>query len=233
MNVMIVSSLIQGLTVLASEYIRHKPSQSSPVTASNMEKLILEDIPQAEAEKIPEMIPQMYRDNDKVIIVEESPIISKDKGNKATAIATGCIPCSLGHVGTCTGLMKEAIRFAKSPEGVGSIEVIDRVNMCLDELNSMERVDMRPEMIRQLPEWEHELAQDVLDTSRALRHKLENVENFDKLEEIAATLETKRKQIGRDWFKAKLANLTDADKAAVTTKIVEKINEMQEQTPEE
>jgi len=76
---------------------------------------------------------------------------------KASEIATGCVPCAIGHFGTCSGLLNEAMRFAKS-EGIESSEVIDRVNMCLDELNSMERVDLRPEMIAELPEWEKELA---------------------------------------------------------------------------
>lgn len=149
---------------------------------------------------------------------------SEPAPGKAASIVSGCIPCSLGHVGTCSGLMKEAVRFANTPEGVGSPEVIDRVNMCLDELNTMERVDMSPSMIQQLSPWEKALAHDVLAASRATRHELEDVSNLERLEEIAANTENKRKEIGRKWFQQKLANLSDQDKANIQQRIIEKLN---------
>jgi len=124
---------------------------------------------------------------------------------KTKTIATACIPCAIGHYGTCSGLLNEAMRFAKK-EGIASGEVIDRMNMCLDDLNTMERVDLRPEKIADLPEWEKKLANKALNDSRSLRHGLESLGNVDDLEKLAARTQTTRNDIGREWFQQKLGS---------------------------
>ena len=136
--------------------------------------------------------------------IEESPDTLSEK---ATSIPAGCVPCSIGHLGTCTGLLNEAMRFAHK-DGIQSEEVIDRVNMCLDELNALERVDLRPEMIHHLPEWEKTLAEQALTLSRSLRHDLEGLSNISSLEEISANTQTKRKEIGRTWFTKRISLLS-------------------------
>ena len=136
--------------------------------------------------------------------IEESPDALSEK---ASSIPGGCVPCSIGHLGTCTGLLNEAMRFAHK-DGIQSEEVIDRVNMCLDELNALERVDLRPEMIHNLPEWEKTLAEQALTLSRSLRHDLEGLSNVSSLEEISANTQTKRKEIGRTWFTKRLSLLS-------------------------
>lgn len=147
--------------------------------------------------------------SDSKITLEESPPSSPEQTQeqlteKATSIEAGCVPCALGHLSTCSGLLNEAMRFAKK-DGVGSGEVIDRMNMCLDELNAMERVDLRPEMITSLPKWEKSLANSVLTESRQMRHQLEGISSTEDLERVAGNTQTVRRQIGRDWFQEKLA----------------------------
>ncbi len=248
MNVTIIASLISAGTAIASEYLRHRPTKVEIPSNERLYELIggrdkqpaitigetdLQgdhiDIRVAQSMPGPKTTVSVM-DNPKPVSQEviEVPPVSEPKPaeNKATSIATGCIPCSLGHVGTCSGLLKESVRFASGPDGVASPEVIDRVNMCLDELNSMERVDMSPSMIQQLPQWEKDLAHDVLAASRSTRHELENVTNFDRLEEIAAATDNKRKEIGRKWFQAKLANLTPEDKVNIQQRIIDKLNDM-------
>lgn len=132
----------------------------------------------------------------------ESPVKIEQKTEN---IATACIPCAIGHYGTCSGLLNEAMRFAQK-DGVSSGEVIDRMNMCLDELNAMERVDLRPERIADLPEWENKLANKALNNSRSLRHGLESLGNAGDLEKLAARTQTTRNDIGREWFKQKLGS---------------------------
>jgi hypothetical protein len=107
--------------------------------------------------------------------------------------------CAIGHLGTCSGLLNEAMRFARK-DGVSSEEVIDRVNMCLDELNAMERVDLRPELIINLVPSQKELADTVLVHSRNTRHALENLGDTDHLEKTAGELQRVRQQVGRAWF---------------------------------
>lgn len=145
-------------------------------------------------------------------------LIQKTHTQKATAIATGCIPCSLGHIGTCTGLLNEAMRFARK-DGVGADEVIERVNMCLDELNALERVDLRPEMIQELPPWEKDLAEQALALSRSLRHDLEGISDVDTLEIVAAHTQTSRQEIGRVWFKERLSRMTPEQQVQLKTEL--------------
>jgi|GEM_PF-1189425 len=156
------------------------------------------------------------------VIVEES---------KATAIATGCIPCAIGHVGTCSGLINEAVRFAHS-DGMVSNEVIDRVGICLDELNGMEREDLRPAMIINLPPWEKEMAQRVLAASRQIRHRLEAMASVESLEEAAAASETVRLDVWRDWIKKKMNSLTPEEQERVAERLRDKLLELAEEEEE-
>jgi hypothetical protein len=143
--------------------------------------------------------------------------------NKATSIKTGCIPCSLGHLGSCSGVLNEAMRFART-DGIESGEVIDRVNICLDELNSLERVDLRPEMTSHLPSWEKDLADRVLQGSRATRHKLESLSSIGDLELLAGDTQSLRNEVGRDWFRHRLSNLTPEQKSKLTSNVVDKMS---------
>ena len=163
--------------------------------------------------------------------MEDDEVTKSPEVNEATAIPTGCIPCSLGHVGTCSGLLNEATRFARGPNGVQAPEVLDRVNMCLDELNALEREDLRPAKVTKLSGWERDLAEKVLNTSRTTRHKLEDVSNINPrgLEEIAASTQNMRQEIGREWFRNKLANLTPDDQKRITEKVMEKLTTMRDQ----
>lgn len=140
-------------------------------------------------------------------------------------IATGCVPCALGHLGTCTGLLNEAMRFARS-DGLDSTEVITRANMCLDELNAMERVDLRPEMIANLPDWEKKIANKALDQSRATRHGLEGLSSIDGLEKAAADMQSARQEIGVSWFKQKIPHMTPSERADLKKHAEEHINEI-------
>jgi hypothetical protein len=146
-----------------------------------------------------------------------TPLISE----KATTAATGCVPCSIGHLGTCSGLLNEAMRFARN-DGVGSDEVIKRVNICLDELNALERVDLRPELIHGLPDWEKTLAEQALELSRAVRHGLESLSTIPELEGIAAKTQGTRQEIGKNWFRERLRRMTPEQRQQVEQKLQEK-----------
>jgi len=129
--------------------------------------------------------------------------------------------CSIGHIGTCSGLLNEAMRFARK-DGVESGEVIERVNMCLDELNALERVDLRPEMIHGLPDWEKPLAEKALNLSRTLRHDLEQLPSISILEGIAANTQATRQEIGKDWFRERLSRMTPEQRKSVERELRER-----------
>jgi hypothetical protein len=96
----------------------------------------------------------------------------------------------------------------------------------MDELNAMERIDLRPENLVQLSGWEKELAEKALSESRQIRHNLEGLKNVDNLEQVAAKTQTSRKAIGRAWFEKKLSSMPEADKEEVKRRVIAKIEEM-------
>jgi len=120
-------------------------------------------------------------------------------------IAMACVPCAVGHFSTSAGLLKEAVRF--KGEGITSNEVLDRIAMALEEQNTLERVDLRPEEIQSLPPWERALAEEALLQSRQLRHNLENLQNIGQLDRAAADSEGVYKKLFREWFKQCFAHL--------------------------
>jgi len=178
-----------------------------------------------------------YRPRKHAVLVEEPKIAQEieeteemllettTKEGKSESIEAGCVPCAIGHFGTCSGLLNEAMRFAKK-DGVESSEVIDRVNMCLDELNAMERVDLRPELIADLPRWEKDLANTALTDSRKTRHSLESLATVEDLERVAASTQTARNEVGRGWFKERLARMPKEEKEKLAEKAIEKLEEV-------
>lgn len=192
MDAQIVAIIIQEGGRIVSEYLRSQPHQSKTIHLTKVE--------------------------------EVAPISPTElqKPLKASEVATGCVPCSIGHLGTCSGLLNEAVRFANK-DGMDSNEVIDRVNMCLDELNTMERVDLRPELITQLPDWEKELAHKALQASRGTRHQLESLKTTGDLEIVAAATQTIRSEVGRAWFKEKLRGMSPEDKEEINKRMMQKL----------
>jgi hypothetical protein len=236
-NPQIVAVIIQEGSRIASEMLRARgPSKlkSEPVdleqfvmdTPNRFPSLQTKPTISIVAEQPAEQSPStaVININTETSIVK-SPQVEVADG-KAKDIATGCVPCAMGHFGTCSGILNESIRFAKGADGMASPEVIDRVNMCLDELNAMERVDLRPEMTVQLEGWQKELADKALAESRSIRHTLEGIHSYEDLEKVAARTQTSRKAIGREWFKNALPNMSPEDKEEVKRRVLAKIEAM-------
>lgn len=220
----ILAVVIQEGTRLASEYIKIKQ-----LSKYNKERL-QEPLAPVQYPEMPRLQPSPSRElmlsSSSQTLSEEQPdeeISQPTEGNelkeKATGIKGGCIPCSMGHFATCSGLLNEAMRFAQK-EGINE-ETIDRTGMCLSELNAMERVDLRPEMIVNLPDWEKDLVKKTLNHSRGLRHELEDASTLsvDKLESLAAQTQSFYRNMNREYFNKKL----DSD-PAVTPELKAKIN---------
>jgi len=92
-------------------------------------------------------------------------------------------------------------------EGITSNEILDRIAKALEEQNTLERVDLTPEMIQSSPPWERELAEEALLESRSLRHRLENLSSIEQLGQTAADSATTYKKLFREWFKQRFAHL--------------------------
>ena len=91
-------------------------------------------------------------------------------------VAVSCVGCAIGHLATVAGLLNEAVRFV--PDGMDSIHIVTNLNYCLNELNAMERVDLQPAKVMELPEWEQGLAAKATAASREARHLIEFRHHF-------------------------------------------------------
>ena len=120
-------------------------------------------------------------------------------------VATACVPCALGHFSTSTGLLNEAVRFKK--EGITSNEILDRRAKVLEEQNTLERGDLTTEKIINLPDWERDLAEEALQQSRSLRHRLETIKSIEDLEAAAADTEGYYRELNREWWKRRFAKI--------------------------
>lgn len=117
-------------------------------------------------------------------------------------VARACLPCAVGHFSTSARLLNEAIRFKK--DGLTSPQVLDDIAAALGEQNALERIDLTPEKMRMLPEWEKQMAEVALEKSRELRHKLESVKDIKELEVLAADTEEFYKKLNREWTSKRL-----------------------------
>ena len=144
------------------------------------------------------------------------------EGPVATSIKRGCIPCSTGHLTTCAGSLNEAVRFART-EGIASDQVLDDTNACLTELNAMERIDMSPERIAELPPWEKELALEVLALSKETRYGLEGMSTPEDLEKVTVNLQPRQREILKKWFRYKLGSMSPQDQRKLVEEALAKV----------
>lgn len=140
----------------------------------------------------------------------ETEIATIPPSTEGQDIATACVPCALGHFSRSAGALNEAVRFKN--EGMTSNEILDRLACVLEEQNTLERFDLTPEKLQRTPEWEREIAEEALQRSRQLRHKLEGIETVEQLEQAAAETATYYKKMNRQWYRGRFRHL-GADKA--------------------
>ena len=117
-------------------------------------------------------------------------------------VASACVPCAVGHFATSARVLNEAVRFKK--EGLTSSQILDDIAVVLGEQNACERIDLTPEKIETLPDWEKEMAGVALEKSRELRHRLEGIQSVDELDELAAGTEKFYKWLNREWLSKRL-----------------------------
>jgi len=170
------------------------------------------DSPTREAQEPPTTAPQTASRAPE----SEEPIITTRNGED---IATACLPCSVGHFSACAGLLNEAARFKK--EGLTSNQVMDDVGKCIMELNALERVDLTPEKIQTTKGWERPIAEEALQQSRNLRHRLESVENMEELEQIAADTQRYYTQLNRQWYRGRFSFLGEGKTEAISRRVGE------------
>ena len=132
-------------------------------------------------------------------------------------VATACVPCALGHFSRSAGALNEAMRF--KDEGITSNEVLDRIASVLEEQNTLERFDLTPEKLQRTPEWERKIAEEALQESRRLRHRLEGITGIEELEQAAADTAGYYRKMNRDWYRGRFAHLGKEKAEAIESRI--------------
>jgi len=139
--------------------------------------------------------------------------------DKQEDIATGCLPCALGHFSMSSGALSEAVRFKS--KGIASNEILDRIAIALEQQNILEREDLSPEKIQHLPEWQRSVADEALSQSQQLRHKLEGIQGIDELEQLAADTKKYYIKLNRQWYKGRFRHLGAKKAEAIAQRVGE------------
>ncbi len=138
--------------------------------------------------------------------------------SQISAAGKGCLPCSASHLSTVSGELTEAIRFARDG-GIQHPEVMFRIADAEDQLNALERIDGAPTKVAKLPPDERALMNDVLKTSRNIRHVLTEVKSVDDLENLAAFVQDARKDYRTKLFQMQVAKLSPVMQAEVQKRV--------------
>jgi len=155
-------------------------------------KVELPDISELE-EKLEELYPQhtvKHTQSQKESLFEGKPTSTIQEPEMASEsvvkqAGTACDICSLDHISTCAGILEEANRFARR-DGVGSPEVIRRVSICRQQLNSLERDDANPQKLVHLPPPQREIMEKILPKAGKVRHRLNEIVSLETLEQVTA-----------------------------------------------
>ena len=215
MNNAIISTLIQeSIRVIPNLVNRHRKSPAEQDKQAPIET----EAPEEALERIYSVAPSESI---------EPPIEPVEIGMaEGIEVESACLPCSVNHFATSSGLLNEAVRF--KAKGITSNEILDRIAKTLSEQNALERVDLAPELLRTVPAWGKPIAEEALEKSRQLRHRLERIKTIEQLGDIAADTETYYKKLNRDWYRAYLANEKpdiDKIKERVVELAVQKVEE--------
>lgn len=132
--------------------------------------------------------------------------ITKDMTPEKIEKGTACLACSRDHFSTASSMLNEALRFKK--EGMGSWEVQRRLGIALDEYNAMERGDLHADQIEMLSGQEKDIANDALDSSREIRHKITAIRSVKDLEDVSAQAANARTKFMKDIFSLSITDGT-------------------------
>ena len=124
--------------------------------------------------------------------------------NSYTVYGVAVHNCGNDHFSTVSGLLAEAMRFARD-KGVSDPEVVLRIAQAEDELNAFERVDAAPDKITALPPEERVMMDEMLRASRGFRHSLSDVHNTDDLVRLATEVKNKRDEFRLKVFGMQVA----------------------------
>ncbi len=125
--------------------------------------------------------------------------------SQLSAAGRACIPCGNDHFSTVSGLLAEAMRFART-SGLADPEVVKRISLAEDELNAFERVDAAPDKVAALPAAERDMIGAMSQDSRNIRHRLSDLKSPEDLLQLAADVKQMREIYRMQVFGLQLAH---------------------------
>ena len=116
---------------------------------------------------------------------------SGSSGSSDSSVSTACIACTTAHLAATAAILEEAVRFARGDErGPEHPEALRRVQTALMEITNLEREDLRPDKVHDLPPDEREMVRKYLPQIRALRQQIATgIRDTESLEGVAASAE--------------------------------------------
>lgn len=126
--------------------------------------------------------------------------------NSYTVYGVAVHNCGNDHFSTVSGLLAEAMRFART-SGLADPEVVKRISLAEDELNAFERVDAAPDKVAALPDEEREMITAMSQDSRKIRHRLSDLQSPDDLLQLASDVKKMREGYRMQVFGLQLAHI--------------------------
>ncbi len=117
--------------------------------------------------------------------ISEAPPAPTPQQLQKSSKGKECRPCTADHLGTCAGILSEAVRFARS-EGMEGNEVQERLALCAQEMNAWERWDAAPKSFVELSDEDKGFLRRWLPKGRGFRHEVNSIQSVEDLEKVAA-----------------------------------------------
>lgn len=129
-----------------------------------------------------------------------SPTPSSNSSDSPNSVATACLACTNAHLAATAAILEEAVRFARGDSrGPEHPEALRRIQTALMEITNLEREDLRPDKVHDLPETERDVVRRYLPQIRALRQQIATgIRDTDSLEGVAASAEKLFRSFDRD-----------------------------------
>jgi hypothetical protein len=152
--------------------------------------------------------------------LEQGKTGTDEKNTEVVEKGKACLPCTIHHLATCSGLLDEAYRMNKNELDEESGE---RVLKCFKEIGAAERVDLAPDSINKLSKEEQVIAKDAAIQLREIRHGLEDIKTPEDLKKQAAAMSDLMTDVYRKYSKLILTKMTPEEKQKLAMTAIERL----------
>jgi len=109
-------------------------------------------------------------EKDTNLLTEKEPL-GKSEVSKEE-IATSCLSCTDSHWSTISGVLNEAVRLARQGYALDSEDIMSRISLAKEELNTWERLDASPDKLENSAEFIKDIVRKMVSKGAQLRHSM-------------------------------------------------------------